>query len=107
MGTKIVDECVGCAIPCINCGRKETPICYCDECEEEDAPIYEFDGEQLCEACILERLDDSILQCHECGATSAETSLYQDPDADPNTVSPICKDCIINRLKEAEPNPYD
>ena len=29
---------------------------YCDKCGEEET-IYEFDGEQLCADCILERLE--------------------------------------------------
>ena len=29
------DDCVGCGIYCINCGRKHTPHYYCDECGEE------------------------------------------------------------------------
>lgn len=51
------DDCVCCDLPCINCGRKHAPHWYCDECEDELDPddLYDFDGEMLCENCLLNR----------------------------------------------------
>lgn len=48
------NECVECGKPCVNnCRFKNVPHFYCDKCDEE-AELYEFDGEQLCESCLLE-----------------------------------------------------
>lgn len=52
---RIENDCYGCTLPCIDCGRKRTPHYYCDECGEE-SELYEYDtGEQLCKYCILKR----------------------------------------------------
>lgn len=52
---KIENECVGCAIPCIDCGRKRVPVYYCDRCGDQIDDIYESDGEELCESCLLDK----------------------------------------------------
>lgn len=53
---KIENLCVGCALPCIDCGRKRVEVYYCDECGEEIAGDIYDDGEQeLCEACLLKK----------------------------------------------------
>lgn len=50
------NDCVGCEIPCIDCGRKRTPHYYCDKCGAED-DIYYFDDAELCMDCIEEELE--------------------------------------------------
>lgn len=52
---RIENDCVGCDLPCIDCGRRRTPHYYCDECGDE-THIYEFDDEELCIECIEKRL---------------------------------------------------
>ena len=47
MGIKHEDCCLQCSVPCVNCGRKETIVPYCDECGEDDETIYVFEGEEL------------------------------------------------------------
>ena len=51
---KIENDCVGCPTYCINCGNKEVPHFYCDECEEEvnEGELFLFDNKQLCEECL-------------------------------------------------------
>lgn len=51
------DECVECGLPCVsNCRFKNVPHYYCDGCNEECSELYEYDGEQLCESCLLETI---------------------------------------------------
>lgn len=53
---RIENDCVGCDIPCVDCGLKRNPHWYCDECKcEED--LYLFDDEELCIDCIIKRLE--------------------------------------------------
>lgn len=49
---QIENDCVGCDLPCINCGRDKVEHFYCDKCGEEET-LYEYDGEELCEDCLL------------------------------------------------------
>ena len=53
------DDCVGCPQGCINCGRRETPHWYCDECGEEFDPedLYDVEGDMVCEECILSQYE--------------------------------------------------
>lgn len=55
------DECCSCAVPaypCMgdSCPNRHVARFYCDACGEE-SKLYKFDGEELCEDCILERLE--------------------------------------------------
>jgi hypothetical protein len=54
---KLENDCVGCGLPCLGsqCKYREVPHFYCDECGD-NADLYHFDGEQLCETCIINRL---------------------------------------------------
>lgn len=55
---KVESGCVSCGLPCLyeGCPYYKEVHAYCDKCEfEED--LYDFEGEQLCEDCIFERLD--------------------------------------------------
>ena len=54
----VINECVQCSLPCIyeECKYYKTERYYCDECHEE-AELYIFDDEELCEHCILERFE--------------------------------------------------
>ena len=53
---KIENRCVGCALPCIDCGRKRVEVYYCDKCGEEiEGDIYDDGEQELCEACLLNK----------------------------------------------------
>lgn len=58
---EIENNCVGCDIPCMNCGRNHEEVAYysCDKCNEElDAEDLYFDnesGEMYCEDCLKDR----------------------------------------------------
>lgn len=54
----VENECVDCGSPCIGASCKYLNVkrYYCDQCKFENR-LYEFDGQQLCLECIVERLD--------------------------------------------------
>jgi hypothetical protein len=66
---KIENDCVGCAIHCINCGRKHVKHFYCDKCDEEDT-LYETQEGQLCKSCLIDYVlnsgDYPIVEGSEC-----------------------------------------
>lgn len=45
------DYCIGFACPY----RKKIPVHYCDKCGDEIDEIYDVDGEELCECCLLKK----------------------------------------------------
>lgn len=73
MGFRIEDNCVGCPMGCINCGRRHQHVYYCDHCEDYTDELYEYEGQELCWECyksmfnekLCDDMDDS--RCEECG----------------------------------------
>lgn len=57
---KIENECVNCPVEmgCIGdaCPNKNVTRYYCDNCGEEEM-LYIYDGEELCQECLLEKFD--------------------------------------------------
>ena len=54
------NECVGCVssgLPCMGsaCPNRHVPHYFCDECGDE-AKLYEYEGSQYCERCVLQFL---------------------------------------------------
>lgn len=57
---KYVDtECVGCGLPCIYyaCPFYEVEHFKCDRCGEEDVKLYHYNGEEICQECILKEFE--------------------------------------------------
>ena len=52
---KVVNNCVGCAMGCIHCGKEHEIEYICDECGDEADELYEYYGEQLCLECLKAR----------------------------------------------------
>lgn len=52
------NDCVDCD-NCVHCGRDKTPVLVCDSCQEEHEILWEWDGEELCEDCLLEAVKSS------------------------------------------------
>lgn len=57
------NDCCGCATPgypCIgeSCNLRHAKHYYCDCCKSEvsEGELYDYDGEQLCEDCLLEKV---------------------------------------------------
>lgn len=65
---EVRNDCVGCPQGCINCGRKyDYKVLVCDNCNSEEEELYDYEGEQLCAECVLDRiprirLEDMIWQ---------------------------------------------
>jgi len=53
---KVVSGCVDCGLPCVDgrCPYYRVPELYCDKCHEEVEILYDYEGKQYCEECILE-----------------------------------------------------
>lgn len=58
---KYENDCVDCPQGCIQCGRNHTPHLYCDECGEDAEVLYDYDGEELCQECLLEHFNKITL----------------------------------------------
>lgn len=59
---KIESFCCSCATdgyPCLgkNCPNQNVDVYYCDVCGDaiDDGEVYESDGDELCEGCLLDR----------------------------------------------------
>lgn len=50
--------CVDCGLPCIgnSCPNRNVTTLYCDDCGCEEEKLYEFEGLELCEVCVLNHL---------------------------------------------------
>ncbi len=54
---RLENECVDCGMTCYSsCPYREVVHHCCDECESEEK-LYEFEGKELCAACVLDRLE--------------------------------------------------
>ena len=55
------DECVGCPteMGCMGsaCPYRNVPHLYCDKCEEEVEKLYKYDGDEICEECLLKEFE--------------------------------------------------
>ena len=55
------NECVGCPteLGCLgkSCPNLSVPHLYCDQCGSEVDTLREYDGQQLCEECLLDQFD--------------------------------------------------
>jgi hypothetical protein len=60
MARVIENNCVGCGIPCINCGRKHQEVVKCDTPNCDEYAKYIIDGEDFCEDCAEEILVDKF-----------------------------------------------
>ena len=56
---RIENECVDCDLPCLGptCPNRNVVRYYCDKCKNEDYPLFHYDGEELCAACLLENFE--------------------------------------------------
>lgn len=56
----IKNDCVGCVLPCIDCGRKRVPHLCCDACGDtvESVNVLQYYEEyQLCDECFKELVE--------------------------------------------------
>ena len=59
MAIRYENQCVDCGFPCRYeaCRYYKVAIPVCDECGEDVDKLYRLDGDELCETCVLERLE--------------------------------------------------
>lgn len=58
---KIISQCFGCDISCINCGRKNIPVRVCNQCQIEQAD-YIVDDEDYCQDCLTEKVRNEFIE---------------------------------------------
>ena len=55
------DECVGCPteMGCIGsvCPNRNVPHFYCDKCGDDVEKLYKYDGQEICEECLLKEFE--------------------------------------------------
>lgn len=55
------DECVGCPteMGCMGsaCHYRNVPHLYCDKCDKEVEKLYKYDGQEICEECLLKEFE--------------------------------------------------
>ena len=56
---RVENDCCGCAVPAYPCMGDSCPNrhvihLYCDKCENETSNLYSYNGQELCESCLLE-----------------------------------------------------
>lgn len=58
------DECVDCAtgIRCLgsNCPNRNVRHLYCDKCEEDVEKLYKYEGQEICEDCLLSECEIAV-----------------------------------------------
>lgn len=55
---KYENDCVECGKDCLSgCPYQNVAYFYCDECKEDVETLYNYDGEELCEDCLLNRFE--------------------------------------------------
>lgn len=73
---KYENDCVGCPQGCINCGRKHVAYWVCDKCGEEAEKLWKYEGEELCQDCLLE----TIPKAEESDHREEEDDIYDRAD---------------------------
>ena len=61
MAVKYENDCVGCDIPCVNCGRKRVKHLYCDRCGDDVEELYLYWHDELCKECLLDIFDKKTI----------------------------------------------
>ena len=55
------DECVGCPteMGCMGstCPNRNVKHLYCDKCKDDVEKLYKYDGEEICEECLLKEFE--------------------------------------------------
>ena len=55
------DECVGCPteLGCLGsaCPNMNVKHLYCDKCKDDVEKLYKYDGEEICEECLLKEFE--------------------------------------------------
>lgn len=88
------DDCVGCPkeMGCLGnqCSYKNVPYYSCDRCGE-DADVYIYNGEEICEDCLLDEIDKVSCSC--CGYETDELYEYNGEI--------LCEDCLLDKVTKA------
>ena len=62
---KYENECVGCPpeLGCLgeSCPNRNVKRLYCDDCKEEVETLYVYDGQELCQDCLLNTIEKITL----------------------------------------------
>lgn len=58
------NDCCSCAVPGYPCTgkHKHVPHLHCDRCDADVEEVYDVDGEDICEECLLEMYEKKTLE---------------------------------------------
>jgi len=77
---KYEDECVGCPpnMGCLGgaCPYRNVPVWVCDKCGEEAEELWKYEGEELCQDCLLQ----TIPKAEESDHREEEDDVYDRAD---------------------------
>lgn len=77
---KYENECVGCPpnMGCLGgaCPYRNVPVWVCDKCGEEAEELWKYEGEELCQDCLLE----TIPKAEESDHRDEEDDVYDRAD---------------------------
>ena len=72
---KIENNCYDCPRPCAGCGRNHMEVHICDDCRDAYAE-YVVDGDDLCEDCLVKRVQKDLTQLSSDVAKRPDLNLW-------------------------------
>lgn len=74
---RIEDNCVCCDLPCINCGRREEEVIYCDCCNKQLEQFVQYEDSEFCFECAVQKvIEDFVINVSKTEALENIRTIY-------------------------------